>query len=192
MILCAHTVSRAQKSQFKSACLAIRSGHVDGAEDLTGPEPEHPTGAFTIGVGGVVVEGGRVLLVKLTYGHKGWILPGGYVKSTETIGKAITREVHEETGLDVEPTELVSVRSWANEGKCDIYVAFLVKVLGGELRPDREEVSELRYFTLAEMEEWKDVRKLNIWIARRVLQGGPRLALSDYRPNPELLYELWF
>lgn len=158
----------------------------------TGPELEYPTGPFTIGVGGVVIEGGRVLLVKLTYGRKGWILPGGYVKSTETIGKAIRREVHEETGLEVEPSELVSVRSRVNEGKCDIYVAFLVKVLGGELRPDREEISELRYFTLAEMEERRDAPKLNSWIARRVFHKGSRFALSDYKPNPEQLYELWF
>ena len=158
----------------------------------TSPEPEYPTGPFTIGVGGVVIEAGRVLLVKLTYGHKGWILPGGYVRSTETIGKAVRREVHEETGLDVEPTEVVCVRSRVNDGRCDIYVAFLVRVLRGELRPDREEISELRYFTLAEMEERKDVPKLNTWIARRVFQKGPGFALSDYRLNPEQPYELWF
>jgi 8-oxo-dGTP diphosphatase len=58
------------------------------------PEPEYPTGPFTIGVGGVIIEENKVLLVKLTYGHKGWILPGGYVKSTETIAQAVTREVH--------------------------------------------------------------------------------------------------
>ena len=55
------------------------------------PEPEYPMGPFTIGVGGVVIHEEKVLLVKLTYGHKGWILPGGYVKSTETIGKAVRR-----------------------------------------------------------------------------------------------------
>lgn len=143
-------------------------------------------------MGGVVIEEGKVLLVKLTYGHKGWILPGGYVKSTETIGKAIRREVHEETGLDVEPVELVSVRSRVNNGKSDVYVAFLVKVVGGELRPDRKEISELRYFALAEMEERRDVPKLNTWIARCALRKMNHFALSGHKPNPEDLYELWF
>jgi len=155
-------------------------------------EPEYPTGPFTIGVGGVVIDQEKVLLVKLTYGHKGWILPGGYVKSTETIGKAVKREVHEETGLDVEPTQIVAARSKADQGKCDIYVALLVKVLGGELKPDRDEISDLKYFTLNEMESRSDVPKLNTWIARRALEKtAPRFSLSGYMPNPQQLYELW-
>jgi 8-oxo-dGTP diphosphatase len=159
----------------------------------TNPEPEYPTGPFTIGVGGIIIEDNKVLLVKLMYGHKGWILPGGYVKSTETIAKAVTREVHEETGLEVVPTQIVSVRSRVNPGKCDIYVAFLVKVLGGELGADHKETSDLRYFTVGEMEEREDVPKLNTWIARRALDKNvPRFTLSDYKPSPDQIYELWF
>ncbi|HMK82836.1 MAG TPA: NUDIX domain-containing protein [Candidatus Bathyarchaeia archaeon] len=157
------------------------------------PEPEYPTGPFTIGVGGVVIENSRALLVKLTYGHKGWILPGGYVKSTETIGRAVCREVYEETGLKVQASQIVSVRSRVNQGKCDIYVALLVKVVGGELRPDHEEVSDIKYFTLSEMESCEDVPKLNTWIVRRALQeSAPRFSLSNYNQTPEQLYELWF
>jgi ADP-ribose pyrophosphatase YjhB (NUDIX family) len=164
-----------------------------GCSDLPiNPEPEYPTGPFTIGVGGIIVEDGKVLLVKLTYGHKGWILPGGYVKSTETIGKAVKREVQEETGLDVEPFELVALRSRVNDKRSDVYVAFLVKIMGGRLRPDRKEISELRYFTLAEMEERSNVPKLNTWIAQQALHKGEHFALSDHRPNPKDIYELWF
>lgn len=157
------------------------------------PEPEYPTGPFTIGVGGVVIDRQKILLVKLTYGHKGWILPGGYVKSTETIGQAVKREVREETGLDVEPAQIVSVRSRTLERRCDIYVAFLVEIMGGELKPDRGEISDLRYFTLEEMEACSDVPKLNTWIAKRALErDAPRFSLTDYRPDPQQLYELWF
>ena len=156
-------------------------------------EPEYPTGPFTIGVGGVVIDEDRILLVKLTYGHKGWILPGGYVKSTETVGRAVRREVHEETGLEVEPTELVSVRSRTDQGKCDVYLVFLVKVVGGKLGTESNEISELRYFTPAEMEERQDVPKINAWIARRALQrNAPRFTLTDYRPAIEHSYELWY
>jgi len=156
-------------------------------------EPEYPTGPFTIGVGGVVLDHERVLLVKLTYGHKGWILPGGYVKSTETIGTAVKREVREETGLEVEPTQIVAARSKSDQGRCDIYVALLVDVLGGELKPDQREISDLRYFTLNEMESRSDVPKLNTWIARRALEkGAPRFSLSQYKPDPKQMYELWF
>ena len=158
-----------------------------------GAEPEYPTGPFTIGVGGVVIDQEKVLLVKLTYGHKGWILPGGYVKSTETIGRAVKREVREETGLEVKPTQIIAARSKADQGRCDIYIALLVKVLGEDLKPDRNEISDLKYFTLSEMESRSDVPKLNTWIAKRALEKtAPRFSLSDYAPNPQQLYELWF
>ena len=156
------------------------------------PEPEYPPGPFTIGVGGVVIKDGKALLVKLTYGHKGWILPGGYVKSTETIGRAVRREVYEETGLEVQPSEIISVRSRVNQGKCDVYVAFLTKVTGGELRPDSEEVSDVKYFALSDMETREDVPRLNTLIVKRALERvAPRFSLSDYNQTPEQLYELW-
>lgn len=155
-------------------------------------EPEFPPGPFTIGVGGIIIDDDKVLLVKLTYGHMGWILPGGYVKSTETIGQAVKREVREETGLQVEPLKLVSVRSRADGGQCDVYLAFLAKVLGGELKPDNAEISDLRYFSLDEMEGRSDVPKLNTWIVRCALKrDASGFSLSSEKPNTSQLYELW-
>ena len=56
-----------------------------------------------IGVGAVIVDGGRVLLIKR--GHaplKGeWSLPGGAVELGESLEQALVREVREETGLEV-------------------------------------------------------------------------------------------
>ena len=155
-------------------------------------EPEYPTGPFTIGVSGVVIHDDKVLLVKLTYGHRGWILPGGYVRTKETTGEAVRREVLEETGLVVEPTGLVSVRSRIRDNRNDIYVTFLVKVVGGELKPDGKEISEVRYFTLTEMEGREDVPKLNSVISRHALaKNKSRFTLSDYKPASDENYELW-
>jgi len=160
--------------------------------NLDKAEPDYPTGPFSIGVGGIVIHEERVLLVKVTYGHQGWILPGGYVRPTETIGDAVKREVLEETGLLAEPLELVSVRSRITGGRNDLYVAFLMKVVGGDLKPDGKEIAEARYFTLAEMEDRKDVPKLNTCILRRVHEAKSlRFTLSNYKPTPDERYELW-
>ena len=67
--------------------------------------------APVVGVGGVVVHQGRVLLIRRgkqpLYGR--WVVPGGTVELGEPLVEALVREMREETGLDVEPFELITV-----------------------------------------------------------------------------------
>ena len=62
-----------------------------------------------VGVGGVVVDGARVLLVRRAHpplmGE--WSLPGGGVEVGETLEAAVVREVREETGLAVSVGPLI-------------------------------------------------------------------------------------
>jgi len=62
-------------------------------------------------VGALVVERGRVLLVRRgaepLLGH--WSLPGGLIEVGESLLQAVVREVREETGLLVEPVELIQL-----------------------------------------------------------------------------------
>ena len=64
-----------------------------------------------VGVGAVVVHEARVLLVQRgTEPLKGqWSLPGGLIEVGELLSDAVAREVLEETGLVVEPVELVEL-----------------------------------------------------------------------------------
>ena len=64
-----------------------------------------------VGVGAIIIENGRVLLVKR--GHPPlageWSIPGGVLELGETVQAAAVREAREETCLTVEATELLGV-----------------------------------------------------------------------------------
>ncbi len=64
-----------------------------------------------VGVGGVVLDGDRVLLVRRAHEPlKGeWSIPGGAVELGETLAVACAREIREETGLEVDVGPVVDV-----------------------------------------------------------------------------------
>jgi mutator protein MutT len=103
-----------------------------------------------VGVGGVVVDGGKVLIVKRAHEpRKGeWSLPGGMVELGETLVDALKRELQEETGLDVEVGEVVEVfdRVHRLDGRIQyhfVIVDYLCRPTGGTLRAadDAEDVA---------------------------------------------------
>jgi 8-oxo-dGTP diphosphatase len=64
-----------------------------------------------VGVGGIIIEDARVLLVKRARPplQAQWSIPGGALELGELVREAVVREAREETGLVVEPGELLGV-----------------------------------------------------------------------------------
>jgi mutator protein MutT len=71
---------------------------------------QYPDRPF-VGVGAVIVDGGRVLLVRRKHEPLAgeWSLPGGAVEVGETLEECVIREMREETGLDVEVGPVIEV-----------------------------------------------------------------------------------
>ena len=64
-----------------------------------------------MGVGGVLIHEGRVLLIRRGKEplRGRWVVPGGTLELGETLEQALVREMEEETGLRVEPGEVLTV-----------------------------------------------------------------------------------
>jgi len=116
--------------------------------------PEHPL----VGVGAIVIHNARVLLVKRAHPpiEGQWSIPGGVLEVGELMREAAVREAREETGLIVEPGELLGVfdRVLRDTGGRVQYhyvlVDFLCRPVGGELRA-ASDAAEVRWFTPEEL-----------------------------------------
>lgn len=64
-----------------------------------------------VGVGAVIVEDGRVVLIRRKFEPLAgqWSLPGGTLELGESLEAGVAREMHEETGLEVEVGPVVEV-----------------------------------------------------------------------------------
>ena len=135
-----------------------------------------------VGVGAVVVQDERVLVVKRgrepLKGH--WTLPGGVLELGETLTEGVKREVEEETGLTVEALELVEIldRIHREDGQVRFHyviVDYFCKVVGGELRTGSD-ADDVRW---VERAEWNSRSALKLDpITVRVIEKGWQLARS--------------
>ena len=134
--------------------------------------PETPL----FGVGAVIVESGRVLLVRRWQQPlKGkWSLPGGMLELGESLLSGVAREVREETGLEVEPIELIElldrVHREDNRVRYHYVIAdYLCRVVGGSLQA----ASDADAVRWVERAEWNSHSALILDpITVRVIESG--------------------
>jgi 8-oxo-dGTP diphosphatase len=125
-----------------------------------------------VGVGGVVIHRGRVLLIRRGGEPlKGeWSIPGGLVELGEELAEGARRELKEETGLNVEPLEVLEVfdRIFRARGRVRyhfVIVDFACRLKGGRLRPGSD-VLEARWVRPAELPKYHLTDKANSVVLR--------------------------
>jgi 8-oxo-dGTP diphosphatase len=121
-----------------------------------------------VGVGGVVIENGRALLIKRgsepLLGQ--WSIPGGTLELGESLQEGVARELLEETGLKVEVLDMIEAfdRIFLDAGAPDtekksrpkyhyVIVDYLCERLGGEARAGSD-VTDIAYATEGELEKF--------------------------------------
>jgi 8-oxo-dGTP diphosphatase len=126
--------------------------------------PDRPV----VGVGGVVIENGRALLIKRgsepLLGQ--WSIPGGTLELGESLQEGVARELLEETGLEVQVLDMIEAfdRIFLDPAAPDagkrsrpkyhyVIVDYLCERLGGEAQAGSD-VTDIAYATESELEKF--------------------------------------
>ncbi|HEX7737180.1 MAG TPA: NUDIX domain-containing protein [Ktedonobacteraceae bacterium] len=139
------------------------------------------THSFRVSVSALIFEEERVLLA-----HRRaidwWNLPGGAVDPGETVAEGLSREVREETGLEIEVGQLVGV--YSKPLKEEIVLAFRCQIVGGTLGAvDDDDIDESRFFPVHDL----PVKLLPKHLQRitDALLNQPQALLRDQRSTTE-------
>ena len=127
----------------------------------SGPRRDYPDRPI-VGVGAVIVDRGRVVLVKRgSPPLRGeWSLPGGMVELGETLRAAAEREAREETALTVKASEVIEVLDRIIPGKDGlpeyhyVLIDFLCSVQSGKLGAGGD-AADARWVGEAELDQYQ-------------------------------------
>jgi ADP-ribose pyrophosphatase YjhB (NUDIX family) len=116
--------------------------------------PEAPL----VGVGAIIIEDSRVVLVKRAHPplQAEWSIPGGVLEVGELVREAAIREAREETGLTVEPGELLGVYDRVLRDADQrvqyhyVLIDFLCRRVAGDIAA-ASDAAEVRWFSREEL-----------------------------------------
>ena len=153
-----------------------------------------PYASHYVGVGGVVLNGNRELLVVWEKAHRAnqrryYKLPGGALQQGEHLVDGAIREVREETGILTRFECLVCFRHWHGYrfGKSDIYFICRLSPLTQEIRVQEEEIAESLWMPVEEYLASEYVGVFNKRIVQAALESRGSLVpvwIDGYQTDP--------
>jgi ADP-ribose pyrophosphatase YjhB (NUDIX family) len=128
-----------------------------------------------------ITDAGEILLIRrgIEPGKGSWAQPGGFLEIDETVHQAAIRETWEETGLLVEPGDIIGLYTRLEASV--VTIAFEARIVGGEAAPTTE-ATEIRSYP-PEAIPWPEIAfSTTIWALRDWLtRRRPDLDLPDVR-----------
>lgn len=112
----------------------------------------------TVFVGALIEVNGRYQLVQeAKAGCRGsWNMPGGHLQATESIPEGAIREVHEETGHQIQLTGLCPIINCVTDHGTLILFPYTAKIITTDAQPNPAEILQTGQFTRAEIEAMQD------------------------------------
>jgi ADP-ribose pyrophosphatase YjhB (NUDIX family) len=118
-----------------------------------------------------ITEAGEIVLIRrgIEPGLGAWAQPGGFLEVDETVHQGAIRETFEETGLLVEPGEIVGLYTRLEASV--VTIAFEARIVGGTAAPTPEATEIVAY--APEEIPWSKIAfkttrwALHDWLARR-------------------------
>jgi len=122
-------------------------------------------------VGGIIEKDGKFLLVQEAQEKcRGkWNIPAGHLDPNETIFEGAKREVFEECGCNVELAGVLQIGNKVLANDTWISVIFATKLIDDNIKFDKNEILDVKWFTFEEILSMKKELRAYDWITNAVL-----------------------